>query len=243
MSHAAALREETFVDQTAPPPNRDEVLAQYHRLRKIGKHHHTEVMAFLSKGAIFEHARRLGLMQGKTIVTESMDQLTLPIDLAIYTAPVDRSRAIDRYARSAKWPPGSEEASMLEVMREARFGILQAQGRHSAVGLIVTEIFRQIDLWLVDEGLEATQPQGAAFACRFYTPGPFIMTAGVGMPIDGAGLGRVISSLPQLVRKPPVEIVQDRRFAEAVYRNAVEDGSSERAIFCEPGDGESGDED
>jgi hypothetical protein len=37
-------------------------------------------------------------------------------DLAIHTAPPGRSRVIDRYARSAQLPPGSDEALMLEAM-------------------------------------------------------------------------------------------------------------------------------
>ena len=122
MSNAAAFREETFVDQTARPPNREEVLAHYFRLREIGKQHHNDVVKFLTKDAIVHHARRLGLTYGKRLMSDSMDELTLAADLAIHTAPPDRSRAIDRYARSANLPRGSEDAAVLEAMRNARFG-------------------------------------------------------------------------------------------------------------------------
>lgn len=47
---------------------------------------------------LLNHARRLGLTQGKTLVLEDMDEMYYVYDLAIYTAPADRSRAIDRYA-------------------------------------------------------------------------------------------------------------------------------------------------
>ena len=63
MSNAAAFREETFVDQTARPPNREEVLAHYFRLREIGKRHQMHVVKFLTKDAIVHHARRLGLLR------------------------------------------------------------------------------------------------------------------------------------------------------------------------------------
>jgi hypothetical protein len=236
--NAATLRNEATFDSQASVPSRDEVLARYHRLREIGKHHHSEAMDFLSKDAIFEHARRLGLARGKTLVLDSMDQFTMAIDLAIHTSPADRTRAIDRYARSARWAPGSEEAVMLEVMRNARFGVLLAQRPHASVGLIVTEIFREIDLWLVDEGLEKTLPPGHAIATRFYAPGPFVMTAGVGVPVGGNSIKRALESAPQLMRKSSVDLVQDRRFAEAVYRNALEDGTSERIAFRDPRDGD-----
>jgi hypothetical protein len=54
----------------------------------------------------------------------------MAFDLAIYTAPAGRSRAIDRYARSARFDPGSDEAIMLEAMCKARFAVLSVQHRH-----------------------------------------------------------------------------------------------------------------
>ena len=51
-------------------------------------------------------------------------------DLAIYTAPADRSRAIDRYARSAKFEPQSDERLMLDAMRASQFAILLIEQRH-----------------------------------------------------------------------------------------------------------------
>jgi hypothetical protein len=163
-----------------------------------------------------------------------MDELTLAVDLAIYTAPVGRSRAIDRYANSARFAWGKEEALMLEAMRNARFAVLLARGRHPSVGLIVTDLFRNVDLWLVDEGLEQTLPVGAGFATRYFAPGPFIMTAGVGMPVARDGVARAIESVPALTRKSPVEAIQDRRFAEAVYRGAIEDGTTENVQYRDP---------
>jgi len=240
MSNAAAFREETFVDQTARPPNREEVLARYFRLREIGKLHHNDVVKFLTKDAIVHHARRLGLLQGKTFVLDSMDELTLAADLAIHTAPPDRSRAIDRYARAANLARGSEYAAVLEAMRNARFAVVKVLQRHPSVGLIVTDLAREIELWLVDVSLEASLPDGAAFATRYCTPDAFAMTVGVGIPVDRDALGRAIDAVPQLGRKPMAEAVQDRRFAEAVYRGAIADGAMEGVQLRDPLDDEAG---
>ncbi|MFZ1964786.1 MAG: hypothetical protein WAU78_15205 [Roseiarcus sp.] len=234
MIAAAALRQEIVFDPQTPSPSRGETLARYRRLREIGVRHHTNVLKFLAKDAVLQHARRLGLAVGKTIVLDSMDELPLAFDLAIYNAPVGRSRAIDRYANSARSTPGSEEAVMLEAMRNARFAVLLAQRRHPSAGLIVTDLFRKIDLWLVDEGLEVSMPDGAAFATRYYASEPFVMTAGVALPVDRDALERAIESAPHLMRKSPVEAIQDRRFAEAVYRGAIEDGTTENVVYRDP---------
>jgi hypothetical protein len=78
--------------------SRDEILARYRHLRAIATRHHTEVLQFLSRSALLEQARQLGLTTGKTLVAESMDEVTLVFDLAIYTTRPGHSRAIDRYA-------------------------------------------------------------------------------------------------------------------------------------------------
>jgi hypothetical protein len=97
--------------------SRAEVLTRYRHLREISKQHHSAALDFLSKDAIISQARRIGLAQGKTLVLDSMDDLNLAFDLAIHTAPKDRSRAIDRYARAARLAPESDELLVLEAMR------------------------------------------------------------------------------------------------------------------------------
>jgi len=239
MVAAAGLRIENTVEPQALSPGRGELLARYRHLREISKQHLSGAMKFLSRDAILHHARRLGLTFGKTLILDNMDELTLAVDIAIHTAPDGRSRAIDRYARSARLAPGSDEALMLEAMRNARFAVVMVQSRHPSVGLIVSDLFRNVELWLVDEGLEISLPAGTAFATRYYKPDGFIMTAGVGMPVDLDLLIGAVESAPQLLRKSRVEVIEDRRFAEAVYRAAIADGIMEGVAYREvPGPGD-----
>jgi len=133
---------------------------------------------------------------------------------------------------------GSEDAAVLEAMRNARFSVVKVLQRHPSVGLIVTGLARDIELWLVDVSMEASLPVGAALATRYCTPCAFAMTVGVGIPVDRDALARAIDAVPQLGRKPKAEAVQDRRFAEAVYRGAIADGTMERTRFLDPLDEE-----
>src|ERR1700736_3311052 len=137
MVAAVGLRRETTVEPQVLSPNRGEVLARYRHLREISKRHLSDAMKFLSRDAILHHARRLGLTFGKTLILDNMDELTLAYDLAIHTAPDGRSRAIDRYARSAQLAQGSDEALVLRAMCNARFAVILVQRRHQAAGLIV----------------------------------------------------------------------------------------------------------
>jgi hypothetical protein len=184
VSAAVALREDNPVAKPAVLLSRTEVLARYRHLREISKRHHSAALEFLSKDAVMSQARRLGLTQGKTLVLDSMDDLNLAFDLAIHTAPKDRSRAIDRYARMAQLSPESDEGRVLDAMRNARFSIIGILRRHDVAGLIVEDLFRGVEVWLVDEGLESSLPDGAALATRLCTPEGFAMTAGVLVPLD-----------------------------------------------------------
>lgn len=229
MVAAVALRTEDNVEPQVP--SRGEVLARYRHLREISKRHHSDALKLLSRDAILHHARRLGLADGKVLILDSMDELTLAFDLAIHTAPAGRSRAIDRYARSTRFASGSDEALMLEAMCNARFAIVVVRRRHPSAGLIVTDLFRKVDLWLMDEGLELSLPVGTVFATRYFAPDRFVVTAGVGMPVDLDLLTSAIESVPQLLRKPRAEAIDDRRFAEAIYRAAIAAGIMENMTY------------
>src|SRR4051794_20720278 len=137
---------------------RTEILDRYRHLRSISKTHHSHAMKFLSDSVISEQAKRLGLMQQRTIIVDSESEISLAFDLAVYTAKEGRSTALDRCARAAPPVPGSDEALVLDAMRHARFSIWQVQRRHDAAGLIVLDMLRQQEEWLVDENLEATMP-------------------------------------------------------------------------------------
>jgi hypothetical protein len=228
---AVALREESAATWPAALLSRAEVLTRYRHLREISKQHHSAALHFLSKDTIISQARRIGLAQGKTVILDSMDDLYLAFDLAIHTAPKDRSRAIDRYARAARLAPESDEALVLEAMRRARFSIISIVRRHTVAGLIVEDLFRGVEFWLVDEGLESSLPDGAALATRLYTPEGFAMTAGVVVPLDVELMEDAIADTPQLLRNRRDELIDDRRFAEAIYRVALASGLMEQVAY------------
>jgi hypothetical protein len=233
MTAAAVLKQDNTVAGPAAPLSRAEILTRYRHFREISKQHHSTVLKFLATDAVISQARRIGLAQGKTLVLDSMDDLTLVFDLLIHTGPKDRSRAIDRYARAARLAPETDEALVLEAMRSARFSVISSVRRHAVAGLIVKDLFRGSECWLVDEGLESSLPEQAVLATRIFTPESFAMTAGVLVPLDIDLTEYAIADTPQLLRKRQEEAINDRRFAEAIYRAAVVSGIMEQVTYKE----------
>src|SRR6266581_4005966 len=213
---------------------RDDLLARYLHLREISKRLHHQALEFISGDALLNQARRLGLAQGKTLLLEDMEEMYYVYDLAIYTAPADRSRAIDRYAKSARFEAQSDERLMLEAMRTSQFAILLIEQRHDTVGLIATDILRNSKVWLLDVGLESSMDDGELIATRLLTPGPFSMTAGVNVPFEIEMLEPLCMLLPQRMSNSRLSrIAEDRRFAEAVYRLGLADGVMDRLTYLD----------
>ena len=96
--------------------------------------------------------------------------------------------------------------------------------RRHAAGLIVKDLLRRRELWLVDEGLDGTLPAGAMLAARLFAPDAFSMTVGVIVPFDARLMNNVLAEIPQLLDKSSANLADDRRFAETLYRVAVAEG-------------------
>ncbi len=211
--------------------NREEVLGRYRHLREVSKRHHSAALQFLARTAILEHARRLGLAAGRTVIADSDEELTLVFDLAIHTAKEGRTRAIDRYAKAARLASGTDELLTLDAMRNARFSIWRVERRHDTAGLIVTDALRQADAWLIDEGLEACVADGFCFASRLYDIDSFAVTCGVVVPVDRDIIEDALAD-PLICRHPDLEpLGDDPRFAAAIYRAAIDDGVMERVVY------------
>ena len=127
MVAAVSLLEHNALESRPAPLSRGEVLARYRRLREISKHHHNEALNHI-RGRDPAPRAPIGLGAGKTLILDDMEELNYAFDLAIHTASADRSRAIDRYARSARLVPGSDEMLVLDAMRAARFRFLASNG-------------------------------------------------------------------------------------------------------------------
>jgi hypothetical protein len=203
---------------------RGQILERYRHLRAISIGHHSGAMAFVSKQAVLEYAKRLGLATGGMLVAESEAEMTLVFDLALYTAKKRRSRALDRYSRATPLPPGSDAARVLEAMRHARFSVWRINRRHETARLIITDLLREAEVWLVDEQLEASASVDLSFAGRICEPDHFAMGCGVVVPVYREMMEEVALDMLAQRRGDPERVSQDPRFALAIYRAAIDHG-------------------
>ena len=219
----ARLQGDLFDTGPMSGPSRGEIITRYRQLRAISMQLHDEILKRVSPDAILRQGRRLGLVSGRTWILEDESEFHYALDLAIHTGPPDKARAIDRYARSAKFAPASDEAVTLDAMCKARFTLLCVERRHETAGVIVLDLCQRKELWLMDEGLELSVPVDEIIATRLFTPAEFSMTCGVTIPVDLAYFREALMKLPHLGDKDIGEAANDRRFAEVLYRLALAD--------------------
>jgi hypothetical protein len=99
------------------------------------------------------------------------------------------------------------------------FSIWRVDRKHETAGLILTDTLRMREQWLVDEQLEASASEGMVFAGRLFEPDSFAMSCGVIVPVTSAVVGTMTPQAWQC--STPEQLAQDRRFAAAVYRAAI----------------------
>jgi hypothetical protein len=205
---------------------RDEILTRYRRLREVSKQHHAAVLDVVAPHVVMDYAKRLGLTRGKVVVLDRTEDMTLAFDLAIYLAKPGRSHPLDRYAGAAQFLLGSDEATVLEAMRHARFSIWRVERLHETAGLVLRDLLRQEETWLVDESMEKNPPLGGALAGRLFTPESFAMTTGVLVPVTQSLMKEVFDKTPALQHATANAIAQDPRFATAIYRAGLARGAT-----------------
>jgi hypothetical protein len=204
---------------------RTEILTRYRRLRQISKEHHHDVLDIIAPDVLLDWAKRLGLTQGRTMVLESEHEMLLAEDLATYLPRLGRSRPLDRYARAAHFAPDADEAIVLEAMRHARFSLWRVERRHETAGVILQDLLRGGEIWLVDEAMEKNTPLGVEMAARLLRLEGFAMTARIIVPVTPGLIEEVFDRAPALRRVQGDILARDPRFAIGVYRAAVAIGA------------------
>ena len=208
---------------------RTEVLMRYRRLREISRKHGDAIVERLPKKTVLHWGKRIGLVGRKTFIASTMEEMTFGFDLAVYSTRSGKISPVERYRRSPKFAVGSKDGLMLDAMCRSRFSLFLVKRRHSATGLILEDLLRQEEVWLMDEGLEQSAPDGTVFASRVTRPDAFHMTTGAPFPMTRDAIDDVAAVFPS----PDASLADgaDVKFVETVYRSAIDHGLMDTVVM------------
>lgn len=91
--------------------------------------------------------------------------------------------------------------------------------------MILRDVLRGEETWLVDETMEKNPPLGVEIAGRLLRPEGFAMTARIVVPISPVLLKKVFDRTPALRRAEGDVLAGDPRVAIGIYRAAVATGA------------------
>lgn len=208
---------------------RAEVITRYRRLRELSRKHGDAILKRLPKKTVLDWGKRVGLVRRKTFIASSIEEMALAFDLALFSTRPGKISPVERYRRTSEFPVGSEDDLVVDAMCRSRFSLFLVKRRHLAAGLILEDLLRQEEVWLMDEGFEQTVPDGNVLASRVTKPDAFHMTTGAAIPITRGAMEDVAAAFPS----PDASLTDGTnvRFIETVYRSAVSHGLMGRVVM------------
>src|SRR3954464_4952377 len=112
--------------------------------------------------------------------------------------------------------------SPVSVRRDA---YLQPRALLATLTLILQDLLRGGEIWLVDETMEKSAPRGVEMAARLLQPESFAMTARIIVPVTSDLMEEAFTRAPALQRTQGDTLARDPRFAIGIYRAAVLTGA------------------
>lgn len=199
------------------------ILGRYRRYRDIRTDIQTSALRDISHSRFLSHAKRIGLSDGKVLFTDNQVELTLAFDLALYTAKIGRTPAIDLSARRRMTVATPDEALVLRALQASRFSIFQTVGRCEPAGVLFEDLIRGGTIPLLDEGLELSAGPGDVFAMRVAPIEGFAITCGAVVPLDIETFAGIVDFLTDGAADAELRaLADDWRFAASVYALAIE---------------------
>jgi len=212
----------------------DTALNRYRALRAVANAHNHACLDLICRKTLLDTARVIGLAHSGVLTLESEDELTMVYDLCLHTARPGRSRAIDRFAHAASFHAASDEALVLAAMQRARFSIWRVTGYHDEGGLIVLDVLRGGETWLMDEWLTISCEPEFQFVGRLFAPDNFVMSTGLMLPLtEEFAAEMVLRMTPLLYGMTKPAMAGDYRFAQLLYRAAVATNTIESVMFLD----------
>lgn len=159
-------------------------LNRYQRVRRVGLRLNMEMVRRLSRAAIQEGAKRLGMLKGGTILFDSEDQSSVLMDFCIHHCRDGSQTALERHVATSRHPPDSDEAAYLRAQVESRYSLFAVEDVSPGSGAHLSDILRNERIFLMDFGFSQCAEPGMRLASRVLQMGDFWMTTGAGLPVD-----------------------------------------------------------
>ena len=166
-----------------PVANHDDIIARYQRLRTTGRDLNNRLVKRLSKDALHEGGKKLGILRGGTLVFDTEDETSVLMDYCLYDVRRKGRNTIEQYLIDSPPDPESDEMTCLRAMQHASYSLFVVESVERGLGVIVRDLLSQEILLVVDMGFGSSAKPGLVFASRLLHHDGFSMTGGAALPV------------------------------------------------------------
>jgi hypothetical protein len=184
------------------PLTRGEALAAYRQIRAAIQRVLREAVRACSRADLTRAARQLGLWQEGQIAADE-DALDMLVDVALFEPNQRGRRAFDRFLADGVLRLAPADLELAQRMAGAFFSIFRFAARHETAGVWLEDLLEgERRLWLIDEALEASAPDGVVFGMRLFDAGPFHAGFGIIVPADEETIDLCVEARSRGARLP-----------------------------------------
>ncbi len=159
----------------------EDILHGYKRLRPLRMRLNHELVSQLSKSALIEGAKKLGMLHGDTFVFDSEDETSVLMDYCIHHVSRNGRYAVEQYLGDCAAEPDSDEMVYLRTLQHSTYTMLIVLRVEPGVGCYVRNLFTDETRLLVDIGLSQTAKPNGIIATRLLDHGDHVTTGGAAL--------------------------------------------------------------
>jgi hypothetical protein len=202
---------------------------RYLELRATQRRLNDQLIETLSRRAIEESAKRLGLFANGRLALEYDEDVAVLYDAAIYDHSVAGVSAVSRLFARTDVVRTRDESLVLRAMLDAYPTLLEVVEPISGYGAVVFDVLADREEELADIELSESGEPGDHLVARLLTVDDVTMTTGAAMLLDTRAAQMIAQAppLPASGRHPRYRAV----VATNLYRLALSDGEDASELF------------
>jgi hypothetical protein len=191
-------------------PPFSEHIDDYKHLREVGRSLNTQIINQLSKPAITECGKKLGIVKKKTLLLGNEDELSILFDYCLYSYRRGGKNPIERYLDNTPPSENSDEMRLLQAMSQSYYSLFSIEEIYPEQGAAIRDLIREKKLFLMDMGIGNAGALGMLFTGRILPFGEYYMTSGAILPLQDKGL---IDEVMLIVKKFMTHKKQEGHFS------------------------------
>jgi hypothetical protein len=164
---------------------RDQALALYGAIRAGIQRILKAAVKTCSDADVKRAAKQLGVWSHGRIEVPNETAIDMVADLALFQPNQRGIRAYDRFLRDPGQALDAGDFDLTHRMAGAHFSVFRVIRRHDLAGVWVEDVITPGEpIWVLDQGLEVSAPDGLEFGLRIFDAGEFHAGFGIVVPAD-----------------------------------------------------------